>query len=312
MLIPEINPDEFGAGYMIRLGITNDFTSFKQLNKALLSRHGEPLEEEYVAGVHVAKALNMDVAEYCQRHTLLPIYRSITNTDPEIVHGNMKFPHIVKRLGYFGFVPAFQVCEECIKEDLNYLGYSYYRRSHQLPGVMTCSKHHEFGAGVLKNPGDRLFVNPDALQLNQAEGCGLVNNEVYKRYAIIVDGVSSMRRPIPASLVVSMLQEKASEMDIRWLVGVKGDLYSDYVVNNVPEKLLESLSVSTRTKSKGKKHPRIDSVLEWVGNYIPSLAYILAYAILYKDADEALSDLYSVYEKISKQRNVGFPEKICM
>ncbi|WP_287881872.1 TnsD family Tn7-like transposition protein [Aquitalea sp.] len=90
-------------------------------------------------------------SEIIQQRTLLPFYLPFR---PEILGRQAEqalcgegIGHLKYRLGLLtsglGAAHPLKACVSCITEDLTLHGWAYWRRSHQLPGVWLCPRHHE-------------------------------------------------------------------------------------------------------------------------------------------------------------------------
>lgn len=287
MLVPRINPDEFGPGYMIRLGIINGLKTFRTTRVFISSNLQEDNNDHDLIPLHLARILNMDIEKYCQQHTLLPVLRGITNVEDTVPHGCMKYPFSIKRYGHFGVGQTIKFCKECIKEDMDYLGYSYYRRSHQLPGGTRCIKHEN--KGQLHSVSVELFCNPsDAVNVSVPDS-DFSNDPVIERYFAILDGVCDFKRPIDPNKFVGQLQEMAKQRKLRWGANGKNILFSDYLVNILPIDWVSLIIPSIRGKKRNVRFPSLDGVLSAQQKPSKTVIYILALALLFDDADEVLT-----------------------
>ncbi len=142
MIVPEILPGEFGAGYLIRLGGINGYLSkeitIENIRKEYASTHED---KDLSISILLSRALKISTEHFCRFHTLLPTLRSVTTNLPYMRHGEAGNPKLIKNNSHNFFGEAFNICECCISEDIAYHGFTYYRREHQLPGFNFCSKH---------------------------------------------------------------------------------------------------------------------------------------------------------------------------
>ena len=89
----------------------------------------------------VASLNNIPIQSYLLLHTLLPITNLIIKEDeldPEMTWSN----YIVSAHGLSKNHRGGYFCDQCIREDIDFWGYSYWRRSHQILGVHCCEKHN--------------------------------------------------------------------------------------------------------------------------------------------------------------------------
>lgn len=135
--------DEFVAGQIGRWRSLNGFRSVAQCVSELrarciergLGRRTDPL-------AHVtARMSGMGIHDYVRLHTMLPFAAFAADDGCIVDHG---WTAAVAR--YRGTVTPRKVayfCPACAAEDRDFWGYSYWRRTHQLPGMLWCQKHPE-------------------------------------------------------------------------------------------------------------------------------------------------------------------------
>ena len=133
-------PDEFCRGHIGRLRRLNFFNSsvdyLKSISLLFRETHGTARPLEAVASLN-----NIPIQSYLLLHTLLPITNSIIKEDeldPEMTWSN----YIVSAHGLSKNHRGGYFCDQCIREDIDFWGYSYWRRSHQILGVHCCEKHN--------------------------------------------------------------------------------------------------------------------------------------------------------------------------
>jgi TniQ len=134
-------PDELARGHLVRLQLLNTLQNQKEVAQALgLPR--ERLAPQYRIPLIDALAgiASLDVHSYAQAHTYLPYWLFYKGRSAAI-HGNkwsvqtrslngLATPH---RKGSF--------CPQCVVGDVRIMGWSYWRRSHQIPGASWCMNH---------------------------------------------------------------------------------------------------------------------------------------------------------------------------
>lgn len=140
MFIAKPMPDEFCRGHIGRLRRLNFFNSsvdyLKSISLLYRETHGTARPLEAVASLN-----NIPIQSYLLLHTLLPITNLIIKEDglgPEMTWSN----YIVSAHGLSKNHRGGYFCDQCIREDIDFWGYSYWRRSHQILGVHCCEKHN--------------------------------------------------------------------------------------------------------------------------------------------------------------------------
>jgi hypothetical protein len=138
LIVPKLMPDEFLLGYFGRFGLSNGFPNYLSAKRKInhIFRIQLNKERQYPLPLQLADILNINPEKIVADHTLVPILRSPEHST--IPSHDVK---VLKAMGYIFVKPNVCFCESCISEDLSYLGYSYWRRSHQIHGVDFCSKH---------------------------------------------------------------------------------------------------------------------------------------------------------------------------
>ena len=162
--IPNMAPhaDEYAEGHLGRIAILNSFKSAESCLRSLGSRlqwrgHANlsPTPVEVLS-----KFAGIDSRLYIRLHTLLAFSCFAVVEDKRAEDGGwsreVQFRNgmcRVRRGAYF--------CAGCVDEDKWFRGYSYWRRSHQLPGMFWCEKHpnERLSEVVSDNPFSRLPQN---------------------------------------------------------------------------------------------------------------------------------------------------------
>ena len=133
--------DEFMLGHLGRWRSVNHFRSVAQCLDELGRQYADqqwgpknPLTPQIMA-----RHSGLEVDDYIRLHTMLP-FTAFSVYDKRIVNEAWSM-NVAKRHGAGTPREAAYCCPSCAKEDLDYWGYSYWRRSHQLPGVYWCQKH---------------------------------------------------------------------------------------------------------------------------------------------------------------------------
>lgn len=293
MLIPKINPDEFGPGYLIRLGLVNGLKSQKDVLKRILHHYPNITEHRTLPPYLLSVVLGMSTEEYCQEHSLLPIYRSISNSALDLAHGSIQNLYGLQRWGHFAKIKYLKVCKSCINEDLDFLGYSYYRRSHQIPGVMCCTKHGPESGYLYSAPLEN-FCNPDQINNAQLTLLEQQDNQYISRILTIMDGLCEIKEPTDPISLIPIMQSKAKELGYKWFDRGRSELFSDMVIQHLPIDWLENLGINLDSKIRGKRSGKIDGALSPQKAPFQALVYIVVLGMLFEDADQVLTLIRTV------------------
>lgn len=142
MLIPQPQYDELDVGFLGRIRILNRHESEHQTVRALLHwLEGSPLPERPERRHLLASATGLALAEFSIQHTLAPFHFAFTNR--ATTHLDCASQYSEMRYERGRPVVSNSFCVSCARTDLDSLGYSYWRRSHHIPGVIHCPQHDE-------------------------------------------------------------------------------------------------------------------------------------------------------------------------
>jgi len=113
-----------------------------------LPRHVTEILAALPPNYSIASALDL-----IEKHTILPYFLFFRGRDDrenilDVSQGGGSWTHLLGMIACRGHelaaehsFPAY--CQSCVREDLNVHGFSYWRRTHQLPSVRVCPWHHE-------------------------------------------------------------------------------------------------------------------------------------------------------------------------
>lgn len=211
-------PDEFAPGFEGRvmvLALINDRKEFHKRLHLLLEQRGI-----HHKGLHsselLSSACDLKYEEFIQNHTLLPYYRAVSGT----TSGNWKLPHSspeYNKLYPFTKLPkqGAWFCHECAIEDMASQGFSYWRRSHQIPGVDWCSKHRGTSLRLLSDIS--AFEHQPHFYIDQGipalypSSASPEQGEVLQRFLDINLAILKIGYPMPRDVAVSLIQTYGAE-----------------------------------------------------------------------------------------------------
>jgi hypothetical protein len=129
--------DEGYAGYVMRL---NGMRSMKDLDGLMRAWAGCPDKSwrEVSRLELISKVANLSVMDFVLRHTTLPLRRGITSYQADLPHGSDRNKKIWWSTAMREARAGAYFCESCAREDLDFHGRSYWRRSHQVPEGLYC------------------------------------------------------------------------------------------------------------------------------------------------------------------------------
>lgn len=288
--------DEGYAGYVMRL---NGLRSMKDLDRLMRDWAGCPDKSwrEVSRLELISKVANLSVMDFVLRHTTLPLRRGITSYQADLPHGSDRNKEIWWSTAMRETRTGAYFCESCAREDLDFHGRSYWRRSHQVPGSLSCSKH-----------GLPLSFCRDSIAFQQAPShwigvCETVDaawaieveaNDTIARYLAICDGLLESTRPFAVNHVRAVLFNKGASLGLQTSAGkVKAPLLSDMVIEHCSRQWLALVVPALAKKPDQVALSKLDGVFYLKTSASTTFAYALACASLFESAEEALNALAS-------------------
>lgn len=296
---PQPLPDELDRGFLGRVTRLNGFRNEKECITEISVWAGLSDQYERTAPclMLLSRLAGMQTEEFALRHTTLPFRRGITSYEPTLAHGSELSETILRSSGMRLARPEAYFCRECADADLGFHGMSYWRREHQVPGVLWCSKHAlplsyvEDKWAFLKPPG--AFVDV----CRTVDG-GLVEtaaaNPAVHHYLEICAGLLERSAPLSVKDVGRVLARRARLQGLQACPGrTSAPLLSDLVASAFDPRWLAIVFPDLVTKPKGEILNRLDGVLYCSTAASTTTAYVLAASALFDSPDAALQALQS-------------------
>jgi len=286
--------DEGYAGYVMRL---NGLRSMKALDRLMREWAGctDKSWREVSRLELFSKVANLSVMDFVLHHTTLPLRRGITSYQADLPHGSDRNKKIWWSTAMRDARTGAYFCECCVREDLEFHGRSYWRRSHQVPGLLSCAKH-----------GIPLSFCRDSSAFHQAPShwigsCETVDaawaleveaNETIARYLAICDGLMDCNQPFAVDHVRAVLFHKGASQGLQTSAGkAKAPLLSDKVIEQCGRQWLALVLPDLADKADKVPLSKVDGVFYLKTSASTTFAYVLACASLFESAEEALNAL---------------------
>jgi hypothetical protein len=182
---------------------------------------------------------------------------------------------ILKAKGYSLAKANVCFCESCISEDRNYIGYSYWRRSHQIHGVDFCSKH---GTPLMMAIDENAhYLSPHKILksgkfLQQDITLSEYGNPVIQKYIELIEDYIEIQSVINFKILIRMLNHIAQEKN------VAPNYISDYILDNTPNNWLvkhfpcfkkKTLNIPITCIDTPHKAPSLFNILLMISNLMP-------------------------------------------
>lgn len=238
----------------------------------------------------IAEIGKLSDQDFVCSHTYKPIYGAFERTIQWCApHGtnergapcNLMLKH--RRGGYY-------FCPLCASEDVKFWGRSYWRRSHQIPGIFWCSKHE---LPLNSVTGNDLSIQPHET-IDTSCQCTSSHfpekNTIPARYQILVNSIFEFRTPILLYELVNLLKAKMKKVgySIR-AIGSWRNFLSNTVLSKCSHQWCHDLFPNFAEKTAGRFFHDIDAIE--TRRHDNAVAYILALAVLYDDPDGAALQL---------------------
>ena len=314
--IPELLPDEFFSGYFGRFSCINGYMSTTEARLSLRNKLRRIYPELTTVPTiwAIAQIYEVDVDVLIQQNTLIPLLSRISK--PALIsqiNKNKADINLIKRrgVGIIKHHPCF--CENCVVEDIAYWGFSYWRRSHQLPGVDWCTKHN--AALIEIDDIDAFSHQPAWFMTKETEKFQpdepLELTPLQQRYAQMIQDACEidfiLEHKILKKILMGRITKKlGARLTTRIFEGLDQLMDSElplvWVQKHFP-KLVSKYQYGGMT--------RYNNILECNSAYTQLPNYILMTALLFDNADEAMFAISKLHvDKLSVYfSNSEFPNK---
>ena len=295
MILPNVMPDELARSLVTRICVLNGVGGLDTLVQDMASLFAPPpaLGPPVWCDM-LASANRVTPQAFHAAHTLLPFRRAVRPAEDCVAFGLVRDQIEISAHSAFLDRPAkhpLQLCPECTKEDLNFWGFSYWRRSHQLPGSTLCQKHliglHKaHNTNWLTLPHDTLSSSTpiDACITKSAK-----RNPVIQRYTEISIGLAERTQPVSTAWMVHVLKRRfhshieESGRSTRRLSNIAADM----IRGSWQQHFFPQLD------ARGTGLNSLDRTCSSIRLAYSTPFYALALAVLFENADDAMNEVNS-------------------
>lgn len=306
-------PDELDRGYLGRVGRMNGVRDDKQcvaLIAAWVGLDGRSGTE--VSRLELLRQVaGITLEAFACRHTTLPFRRGITSYHADLPHGDASSQGILWASGMRTARRGAYFCEACVAADQDFHGVSYWRREHQIPGMLRCDKHN---AALCYVDDEWAFYEAPAAFIGNCHAISgewaaeTIDNPAVQRYLDICSSLLEQPKPFDVRDVGRILAERARRRGLQtW--GAPGKrlasapLLSDLVVDTFSSSWLTQVLPELANKPRGILLNRMDGVLYLSTSASSVVAYALAASVLFESADEALQAFQLSHANVSPPRD---------
>lgn len=301
-------PDESAMGFMGRVQRLNGWTSERNAREWLFQwAASERPSDGLLCLVEVlAMVAGIDITSFVRDHTTLSFRRAVVISQTEVLHGSPSHRQLLEKRALCDARPGAYFCRECVKEDCDFHGAPYWRRSHQLPGVFWCQKH--LSALSVARPVRAMHSLPTDFLEDCEEVSGewveeLKEFEGIRNFLAISNDLLMRPRPLDELHVARAVRARCLELERRNSRGVTQSQRQirDLIEAKFDARWLEKVSVEVgRTPEQLWK--TLNRAISGTRAGVNSVGYALIFSGIFESADEAVNTMFdspAMYAKVS-------------
>jgi hypothetical protein len=285
-------PEEPMLGQLGRWRAWNRFETTEHCLNAWREDLGFPKRNAGVPIVELAATMSrIAIERYAALHTLMPF---IGCAQPE----GRSAPSQEQLAKFAAYLPktSAHFCPACVQEDIGHWKFSFWRRSHQLPGMFWCEKH---GQELLSAEAIAPYDRPPLFYLRQGRRAAGARLAEFQSHPEVLHFLETSAAILEAGQLVrtksfrQRLSRDAIRQGIRlWGTDKSEPLLSDLALQRFPHPYLVALVPAALHKAEGDCLSAIDGALQSQCGSLP-VGTAVALSLLYADPADAVSALFS-------------------
>lgn len=322
MNVPVPLPDELANGYTERLLRLNGCSAATCKSRAFYESPFSKVLPQLSWIDKLARLVGQSPETFRHQHTMLP-FNGAVQAKGRIgwlvpTPQRSQFRYSAGKLNPLGML----ACPQCAKEDTAFWGVSYWRRTHQLTGVVWCSKHE--APLMLCDPSAASSLPSEALSRAKPLDRNLVTqamaNVTVRKYAEICASFLANSRSLSTNQVVHCLQARAATLGIRAHSGVRSSHISRVALQATEGPWQQMFFPDLARAREGAFVDSIDRTYSSRNVAYKAPAYAMAFAVFYDSAEDAFADLDAssallgpgrpTHEKPLRRRSPCTPHKL--
>jgi hypothetical protein len=298
---PRLMPDECAMGYWGRVLRLNAVPAMACDERVFIAPIIERMRQQTAADSDkkpemfsvISAAAGITLPTLLRFHTLVPMNGGVFAVMNGDWCDNSHPCRELRRRTLHGSSTSRMLCPMCAGEDLPFWGFSYWRRSHQVAGIVWCQKHGCPLFRARENESWRSMpheVMPQAHPESVAVVTQAMESPVLQRYAEVCTELLQRARPLSTLKVLQALTERAYSHGFAIDPQNPGRRLSDLAIDCIGGPWQSLFWKKLSGKTPGTYVPTLDGVL-WRLRACPGAsAYALAIALMYDSVDAAFSD----------------------
>ena len=309
--LPELMPDEFFSGYFGRFSQLNGFKNVNQA-KVFIKTNIKRLHPKfkYVPAIWgMAQIHGVDVNVLIQQHTLLPLLARISKPENKIPPNKLSTTLNYLYSCNINHIKAYPcLCTECTKEDVGYWGFSYWRRSHQLPGVDWCTKHNtplvtiDVQDAFSRIPSWFIHQDQDEFIVSQATK----PNQFQQKYIQIIQDACEINFPLDHKIMKALLMQALTK---KLGPRPRSDIFNgldQLMTHQLPIEWMQSHFPKLISQYQNNGVNRFYNMLESNSNAKTLINYMLMAAVLFDNGDDAMLTIIKQHKEqaITSSKNL--------
>lgn len=282
MLFPKPQPDESEFGLLGRIRILNGLESAKETLLQLRDFLKVDVKKNDLPHL-LAQATNISFGEFVRRHTLAPFKLAFSYSRTQTTHAERASSYLGEIYKERVATSRGRFCAQCSMEDVTSLGFSYWRRSHQVPGITWCAIHkQELLVAVKRNPfRDMPSDHCSATAANAVGPTGIWTNPVAQNYADLCFAILDRAAPINIGDTERFIARSVRELNLSTAAVSRAPRT---MLSDVAERLLSSTWLEKEFSMTYQRGPRafVGPLNKTVGHRGQSAPahYVLALALI--------------------------------
>lgn len=295
--------DELAIGVLGRFARLNAILSMAWATQSI--KVAFPSDDNIPTLWLIAQACGAPVADFTAKHSMIPVLYPVsrhTGSEREANHRR----HLANFYGLSASASGRRWCPRCAETDHGDLGVAYWRRQHQINGIDWCPTHHiplsilteESAISVPEEPPDLSQVAVSTIDLQHE----LASPAIHRLQGILLGW---LQRPEPVHVRAwgDAVRERCHALDLRIGEVGKRPVTSDLILEHFPQSWLKRHMPEVASKQALAYIRKVDGACVDRHLAYPALACAAILAVLFDNAEDALTTLDLAHRRISTHSN---------